>query len=132
MGRAAPEALRAQAWGQKGGRGEHSWDKSGHRIWSRASILTDLLRGQKKALVGLISARQYLRDKESRAGADNGAFVHRTLAFIIDHYLRVRTPVRIPSLVQKAIAGLDKYDRSEFDARLEAITRLSKTRKLCR
>lgn len=119
---AAP-AFRAEAWGQKGGRGEHSWDTSGHRIQCRTSVLRDLLRGQQKALVGFISARQFLRDKESRADKENG-FVHRTLAFIIDHRLRARMPVRIPLDVQKAIAGLDKYDRSEFDARLEMITRL--------
>lgn len=54
--------------------------------------------------------------------------MHRTLAFVIDHHLRVRMPVKIPLRVQKGIAELDKYDRSEFDARLEAIIRLQ-TRK---
>ena len=124
--------FQAQAWGQKGGRGEHSWDKSGDRIQSRTSVLGNLLRSQKKALVGLISARQFLRNKESRVDGANDAFVHRTLVFIINHHLRVRMPVRIPLLVQKAIAGLNEYDRSEFDARLEVITRISKTDKLCR
>jgi len=125
---AAPAAFQAQAWGQKGGRGEDSWDRSGHRIQSSTSVLRELLRGQQKALVGLISARHFLRDKESRAGGDHDAFVYRTSAFIFDHHLRVRMPVNIPLRVQKAIAGLDDRDRSEFDARLEVITRL-RTRK---
>jgi hypothetical protein len=124
---AVPAAFQAQTWGQKGGRGEHSWDKSGHRIQSRTSVLGDLLRGQKKALVGLVSARQFLRNKDSRAGDGKDSFVHRTLAFIVDQHLRVRMPVRIPLHIRKAIAGLDKHDLSEFDTRLEAITRLENT-----
>ncbi len=119
-----PAAFQAQAWGQEGGRGEHSWDKSGHRIQIRTPVLRDLLRGQQKVLVGLISAQQFLRGKESRAGADDNVFVYRTVVFNIDHHLRVRMPLRIPLRIQKAITELDKSDRSEFDARLEAITAL--------
>jgi hypothetical protein len=78
------------------------------------------LREQKKVLVGLVSARQFLRDKENRSG-DN-AFVHRTLAFIVDRNLHVHMPVKIPSRVQQAVGALDKYHRSELDARLEAIS----------
>ena len=128
---AAAAAFQAQAWGQRGGRGENSWDKSGHRIRCGTTVLGDLLRGQKKALVGLISAQKYLR-KEGRTDGGNGAFVYRTSAFIIDEQLRVHIPVRIPSPVQKAIAGLSEYDRSEFDARLEVIKRVSTVCKLGR
>ncbi len=128
-GTGGPDVFQAQAWGRVGGYGERSWNKSGHRIQARTSNLRDFLREQKKVLVGLISARQFLRDKENRTG-DN-AFVHRTLAFIVDRNLHVHMPVRIPSRVQQAISALDKYHRSELDARLEAIllSQMSKPRR---
>ncbi len=117
------QVMWAEAWGREGGRGDHSWNKSGEWIRIRPSELQTLLERQRKVLVGLIKAQLYIRRKSDRVGGEDNAFTHRSMAFIVDHRLRVRMPIRIPAEVRKAIRNLQRHDRSEFDARLNAARR---------
>jgi hypothetical protein len=114
-------AFVAEAWGATGGRGENTWDESGERISVSTNFLRTLLKTENKLLVGFISARLYISDRNRRVGGDTGAFTHRTMAFTVDEQLRMKIVTRISSKARSVVASITLHDRTEFHARFAAL-----------
>jgi hypothetical protein len=114
-------AFVADAWGVTGGRGENTWDESGERISVNTNFLRTLLSRESKLLVGFISARLYISDRNRRVGGDTGAFTHRTMAFTVDEQLRMKIITRISNKARSVLASTTLHDRTEFHARFAAL-----------
>lgn len=101
-------AMRAEAWGASGGRGEHSWDHSGERITIERSRLLALLGATGLTLTGSLSLQRYHRDVEDKRPGDTRSFTHRSLMFVIDHKGRMTLRQRPSRRGMEAFRALSK------------------------
>lgn len=115
-------ALRSEAWGAAGGRGDHSRDNSGARISVERSRLLRLLEMTNLMLVGSLKLQRYYERKSSPRPGDTGAFTNRSLVFTITKEGRVEAPLHPATFARKAVRALGDRDERGFRQRFAAIS----------
>lgn len=116
--------LRAEAWGAEGGRGEHAWEKSGHRILISTSALISHLKNTNQCIVLALKLQAYHKGKSTGRPGDTSAFTHRSLAVTVDGNGIALSP-RHPSLqAKRALAKLSSDELWDFYPRFRAIAGL--------
>lgn len=109
--------FRAEAWGGSRGRGRHQSDRVGRRLEVDTKQLLGLLEKTDRTLVLHVRVRRHLDNK--KIGEE--AYRQQVLTSIIRADGRVEAIWKVPPKVAEAVASLDAYDRTEFEARLKAI-----------
>ena len=117
-------AFQAEAWGAKGGRGEHAWEISGARLLGNREIILDLLEQRELQLVGLLKLQRYNRGESSGHLGDTRAFSNRTLIFSLDAQGRIWAPSTMSRVARQAIASIDPDYRRELHALFKAFATL--------